>query len=101
MDHLQKPAAPPLSRLIVIGIVVMGFASLSSLGYMLYMAIEMVFAGRGLETYRTFWLVEFNWIGFLVLCGAILLALIIGLAMRLHEHLQWRALERKYRAPSE
>lgn len=101
MNHLQKPAARPLPRLIAIGIVVMGLASLSGLGYMLYTAIERVAAGRGLETYRTFWLVEFNWISFLVLCGATLLALIIGLAMRLHEHLQWRALERKYRAPSE
>jgi hypothetical protein len=30
-----------------------------------YAAVEMVRSGRGLETYHTSSLVEFNWIGFL------------------------------------
>ena len=65
---------------------------------MLYTAVQMVRSGRGLDTYRTFWLVEFNWIGFLVLFGLIPVALLVGLFFRLHEHRQWRSLERKYGA---
>ena len=63
---------------------------------MLLKAVHMVSTGRGLETYRTFWLVEFNWVGFLVLCGAIAVALGVALLLRLRDHLQWRALEKKY-----
>ena len=33
------------------------------LGHMVYTAIQMISAGKGLETYRTFWLVNFNWYG--------------------------------------
>jgi len=73
-----------------------GAASVFGLGYMLYTAVQMVRSGRGLDTYRTFWLVEFNWIGFLVLFGLIPVAVLVGLFFRLHEHRQWRSLERKY-----
>jgi hypothetical protein len=79
-----------------VGLVLTGIASFSVLGVMVYRAIQMVGSGRGLETYRTFWFVEFNWIGFLVLCGTIVIALAIALGSRLWEHLQWRALEKKY-----
>lgn len=99
MKRPQEPAARPWSRFVAIGLIVLCLASLSGLGHMLYMAIGMVASGRGLETYRTFWLVEFNWLSFLVLCGAIFVALIIGLSLRLHAHLQWRSLERKYGGP--
>jgi hypothetical protein len=58
----------------------------------------MVRAGRGLETYRTFWLVEFNWLGFLIFTGAAILAVLVAAVFRIREHLQWRALEKKYRA---
>ncbi|MGB7989641.1 MAG: hypothetical protein WCF44_09595 [Candidatus Methylophosphatis roskildensis] len=78
------------------GFVLMGIASFSGLGAMLYNAIQMVSTGRGLETYRTYWLVEFNWVSFLVLCGAVVLALIIALVLRLHDHVRWRSLEKKY-----
>lgn len=63
---------------------------------MLSTAVQMVASGRGLETYRTFWLVEFNWLGFLVLCAAIVLALVVAGFLRFREHMQWRSLERKY-----
>ena len=78
------------------GEVLSGAASVFGLGYMLYTAVQMVRSGRGLDTYRTFWLVEFNWIGFLVLFGLIPVAVLVGLFFRLHEHRQWRSLERKY-----
>jgi hypothetical protein len=84
-----------------VGFAVAGLASFSGLAYMLSTAIEMVRSGHGLETYRTFWLVEFNWLGFLVFCGAIVVALIVALALRIREHMQWRSLERKYGAPKQ
>jgi hypothetical protein len=78
------------------GFILSGVASFFGLGYMLYTAVQMVRSGRGLETYHTFWLVEFNWIGFLVLFGLIPVALLVGLFVRVHEHRQWRSLEKKY-----
>lgn len=92
-SHHQKPS---FSRWLVIGLVVLGLASVSGLAYMSSMAVKMVESGRGLETYRTFWLVEFNWLGFLVLCAAVVLALVVAGFLRLREHMQWRSLERKY-----
>jgi hypothetical protein len=87
---------PPLSRRMAIGFLLAGLAAFCGLGYMLYTAIQMTRAGRGLESYRTFWLVEFNWIGFLVLCGVGVVALLVAGMLRLREHRQWRSLERKY-----
>jgi hypothetical protein len=79
-----------------VGFVVTGLASFSGLAYMLVTAIQMVSSGRGLETYRTFWLVEFNWLSFLVLCGAIIVAFAIAFVLRVRDYMQWRSLERKY-----
>lgn len=92
-EHIPKKSFP---RWLLAGIVFSGIASFFGLGAMLLKAVHMVSTGRGLETYRTFWLVEFNWVSFLVLCGAIVFALVIALFLRLHEYLQWRSLERKY-----
>jgi hypothetical protein len=78
------------------GFILSGVTSSFGLGYMLYTAVQMVRSGRGLETYHTFWLVEFNWIGFLVLFGLISVALLVGLCFSVHEHRQWRSLEKKY-----
>ena len=86
----------PFPRWLLVGFVLMGIAAFSGLSAMLYQAILMVSSGRGLETYRTFWLVEFNWVGFLVLCGAVVLAFAVALVLRLREYLQWRSLEKKY-----
>lgn len=91
----SKPR-PPFPKLFFIGLVVAGIAALSGLGYMLTTAIEMVRSGRGLETYRTFWLVEFNWLSFLVLVAGTVLALLVAGLMRFREFLLWRSLEKKY-----
>jgi hypothetical protein len=80
----------------VAGEVLSGVASFFGLGYMLYTAVQMVRSGRGLETYHTFWLVEFNWIGFLVLFALIPVALLVGLLFRFQERREWRSLEKKY-----
>jgi len=85
-----------IPRFLAIGFLVAGLASFAGLGHMIFTAIEMVRSGRGLETYRTFWLVEFNWVGFLVLLGAIAVALVLALIFRLREYLLWRSLENKY-----
>ena len=96
----EKPSPKnAFPRWLLAGIVVTGIASFSGLGAMLLKAVHMVSTGRGLETYRTFWLVEFNWVSFLVLCGATVFALVIALFLRLREYLQWRSLEKKYGSP--
>jgi membrane protein implicated in regulation of membrane protease activity len=81
---------------LVVGFVLMGVASLSGLGFMLYTAIRMVASGRALDTYRTFWLVEFNWLSLLILCACIVVALAVGFALRIRERMHWRELEAKY-----
>jgi hypothetical protein len=74
----------------------MGLAGLAGVARILSVAIDKVTSGRGLETYRTVWLVEFNYIGILVLFGALIVALILGGALWLHDWWQWRSLEKKY-----
>ena len=84
------------------GIFVVGIASAIVLWSQIKNAIQMVVSGHGLDTYRTPWLVEFNYIGVLVLMAAVGVALLVGLAFRIREYLEVRALERKYgvREPS-
>lgn len=72
----------------VIGLV--GFAGL------MLRAARIVLDGRGAETYRTFWLVEFNWIGALAMAIAGLLALVVALVVQWRDDWRWRELERKY-----
>lgn len=96
-----QPKKRPFSRCLAVGFVFVGMASFSRLGYMLSKAVHMVASGRGLETYRTFWFVEFNWIGFLVLCAAVVVAFTVAVFLRLREYMQWRSLERKYGAPKQ
>lgn len=55
-----------------------------------------VSSGHGLDTYHTFWLVEFNYVSLLVMFGAVIVVILIGGVLRLHEYFQWRALEKKY-----
>jgi hypothetical protein len=74
----------------------MGLAGLAGVARILLIAIDKVASGRGLETYRTVWLVEFNYIGILVLFGALIVALVLGGALWLHDWWQWRSLEKKY-----
>ena len=71
-------------------------ASFAGLAHLITRAIDKVLSGQGLETYRTFWLVEFNYVGVLVLFGAVILALIVGTALQIHERWLIRGLEKKY-----
>lgn len=77
-------------------LILMALVSAANMAQQIGTAIEMVRAGRGLETYRTFWLIEFNWIGFLALVAGVIVALLVGLGLRLSEHLEMRKLMKKY-----
>ena len=57
------------------------------LGATLALAVKMVIAGRGLETHRSFWLVEDSWLGLLVTMALCLVAVIGGVV--------WRAVQRR------
>ena len=79
-----------------VGLVVASIAAALGFASMLVMAVFMVRSGRGLQSYRTVWLLEDNWVGFLVFIVALVIALVAGLALRRGERKQWRELERKY-----
>ena|SRR5438067_1344 len=91
--------APPKKRIrwAVAGYLLTAFISFALLGDLIIRAFKKVVEGEGLDSYRTFWQVEFNYIGILVLFGCIPVALVVGALWRLREYLQWRDLERKYR----
>ncbi|WP_420475331.1 hypothetical protein [Noviherbaspirillum sp. ST9] len=93
MNELKKSH---ISRWMILGFVVMGIASFGGLAAMIAIAVDKIRSGKGLDTYRTTWLVEFNYVGILVLFGAIIVALLIGGYLRLREHKEWRELDRKY-----
>lgn len=80
----------------IVGFLVMGIASFGGLAAMIAIAMDKIGSGEGLSTYRTTWLVEFNYIGVLVLFGAIIVALLVGGYFRFREYREWREFERKY-----
>lgn len=79
-----------------IGFLVLGVTSIVALAALVMTSIEKAGSGRGLETYRTFWLVEFNAIGFLVLIAAVIVALTGGGVLWYLERRQVRELQRRY-----
>ncbi len=90
-----------VSKWAVIGFLMFGIAGIFGLGSLVTRAIEKVSSGHGLDTYRTVWLVEFNYIGLLVLVGSFILIFLIGAIMHFVEFLQLRALEKKYGSRNE
>ena len=94
MPSTKKRSSVTLGQ--VIALAIAGLASLSGMAWLITDAVDKVKSGRGLETHRTFWLVEDNAIGFLVFMGALAIAFIVGGVLRLREYLQWRDLEKKY-----
>jgi len=78
------------------GIALLGLAGIAGTARILLVAIDKVMSGRGLETYRTVWFVEFNYIGVLVLFAAVVVALLLAGGMWLYDWWQWRSLEKKY-----
>ena len=82
------------SRLISVGFVIAGIASVFGFAAMMYLALTAVRNGRGMETYRTVWMVEDSWIGFLVFVGFTVAAMILAALFRLRDCLQRRRRER-------
>jgi hypothetical protein len=66
---MTESEKPPVSKLMIFGFIVMGVAAFSGLGALITLAIQKVSSGHGLDTYRTVWLVEFNYVGLLVMFG--------------------------------
>jgi len=81
------------------GFVIAGIASTIGVAVMIGIAISMVRAGHALETYRTFWLVEDDWVGLLAFVVCSFIAILGGLgyrvASRRRENREWRQQERK------
>jgi multisubunit Na+/H+ antiporter MnhB subunit len=101
MTKLNASSTPP-SRFVVVGAWVGGFAAAGGLVAMILIAIDKVSGGHGLDTYRTKWMVEDNWIGFLVFVVVtivvVLAAAIIGWFQRRREQREIQQLETKYSA---
>ena len=98
MDRAPKPIKPAKASLLflAIGLFLFALAGFAGIATMVTEAISKVRDGKGFETYRTTWLVEFSYVGFLVLLASIFLALfIVGVLWWMDER-QWRALEKKY-----
>jgi hypothetical protein len=85
-------------RFILLGIFLLGLGSFFALYKLVMLAIEKVIAGQGMQTYRTVWLVEFNFIGLLTLFVAVLTALFAVFIFWWYEERQWREFEQKYAA---
>jgi hypothetical protein len=83
-------------RFALFGLIVAGIASVIGLAHLVGVAAEKVRDGRGFETYRTFWLVEFSYVGVLVLFGAIILVVPVCAWLWWREEREWRDFERKY-----
>ena len=77
-------------RFMQIGFVILGITSMVALIAIIATAIEKVNNGHGLDIYHTAWLVEFNWVAFLVLMLAIVVALLGAAWFR---YLEWREVE--------
>lgn len=92
----EQPIKRGTPGLLRVGIVISGLASLGALAAMVGVAIAKVRGGHGLETYRTIWLVEDNWIGFLVFVAIAVVAVFVGLLFRLKEWREIQELQTKY-----
>ncbi len=79
----------------VVGFVLGGLGFFGGVVGLILAAIEKVSGGQGHDTYRTFWEVEFNYFGVLVLFACIALALVVGGLLHLWEYLRWRGVEKR------
>ena len=93
---MKRAKEPRPSRLVLVGIVLVGIASAAAIGILTAKAWAKVSAGQGLETYRTAWLVEFNHVGFLVFIMALAIALVVSGLFWLRERRQWHELDQKH-----
>lgn len=78
------------------GFVIAGLAGFAGMTAFVGQAISKVASGRGLETFRTVLLVEFNYIGVLVMLIGVVIVLLGAAVFWLRDWLQWRDLKKKY-----
>jgi uncharacterized integral membrane protein len=78
-----------------VGFIIQGVVSIFGLAAMIFLAVTALENGRGMQTYYTVWLVEENWISFLVFFGCAIGALVLGAAFRFRNYLQWRRFEKR------
>lgn len=57
------------TRCVRVAFVLLGIAPVLGLASMFSIALAMIRSGRGMQTYRSVWLVEDSWIGFVVFVG--------------------------------
>ena len=93
---MTEPKKPHVSKWMLFGFFIMGVAAFSGLGALITRAVQKVTSGHGADTYHTFWLVEFDYVGLLVLFGAVIVVFLIRGGFQLYEYFQLRALEKKY-----
>ena len=100
MTKVPYRSSAGASRWLIAGIVIVGLMSMVNVVAMVMFAVSKVRAGQGHDTYRTFWLVEDDYMGFLIFFAFVLAALGIGLALRLIQQLRerrvWRQHERRW-----
>ncbi|MBI2751089.1 MAG: hypothetical protein HYX43_17635 [Burkholderiales bacterium] len=96
----RNASSTPPSRLMAVGAWVGGIASVGGMVAMVLIAIDKVSTRHGLDTYRTNWLVEDNWIGFLVFAGVttvvVVAAAAVGWFQRRKEQREVQQLNAKY-----
>jgi hypothetical protein len=95
-NHVTKQTDNSKRCWLCAGIFVAGVAGFVGVAHLLLVTIDKVASGNGLETYRTVWFVEFNYIGLLILFAFGFFALLVAGGMWAYEWWQWRDLERKY-----
>jgi hypothetical protein len=83
-------------RWVWVALAVFSVASGVALVRLALRAVEKISSGEGLDTYKTAWGVEFNYIGLLVMFGVVFLAVLLGLGFQLREWWQLKQIERKY-----
>ncbi|MGB4946252.1 MAG: hypothetical protein WBQ05_03495 [Candidatus Competibacter denitrificans] len=88
----------PRRKLMFIGHLLAGLAAFAGITTLIVTAIQKIYSGRGLETFYSVWLGKFNWIGFLVLVAAVVVAIFISLGLLFWEKRQDRLLEKKHRS---
>ena len=91
---------PRGSRFLAVGFIAFGLAAFAGLANLLTVAVTKVLEGKGFETYRTTWLVEFSYVGVLVLFISIVVAflfcIVLSRVLSWREERKWRAFEKKY-----
>ena len=78
-------------RFMRIGCTLLAVASFGGLLVMVLTGLERVHAGHGLLTYRATWLLEFNWVAFLVLSVVMIAAISVAAFLRYRE---WQEMKR-------